>query len=266
MSRRTTDPMALRSPLLFALFGWYLRRRVRRAFHAVRLSGPLPVLPRDRPVIVFSNHPSWWDPAIYIVLAGRLFPDRPGFGPMEATALARYRFFRRLGIFGIDKGSAAGARRFLQVCQQVLGGAGGAGGAAMLWVTAEGDFTDVRVRPVRLRPGIAHLASLVPNALLLPLAFDYVFWNESRPELLARFGAPIEADRSVRPAQWRERLEGALTVEMDALAAEAIGRSPRRFTTLLRGRAGAAPTYDLYRRARSLLAGQRFTAAHEEEA
>ena len=89
--------------------------------------------PADR-VIVFGNHPSWWDPALYIVLANELFRGRPGFGPMDRESLARYGFFRRLGIFGIDKGSAAGARRFLDVARRVLASQGERG-RAMIWVT-----------------------------------------------------------------------------------------------------------------------------------
>ena len=90
----------------------YLRWAAGRRFRAIRLSGlDTATLPADRPVIVYSNHPSWWDPAVYILLSGLCFGGRPGFGPMEEEALVRYGFFRRLGIFGIDKHTAAGARR-----------------------------------------------------------------------------------------------------------------------------------------------------------
>jgi 1-acyl-sn-glycerol-3-phosphate acyltransferase len=214
---------------------------------------------------VFSNHPSWWDPATYILLADLRFRGRPGFGPMENTALGRYGFFRRLGIFGIDPHSAVGARRFLSVARRVLTTCRGPGGRAMLWVTAEGAFTDPRQRPVRLRPGIAHLAALVPDALLVPLAVEYVFWNESRPELLLRVGTPLAADRTIRPADWTRHLETALTETMDALAADAQARNPARFTRLMRGSTGVGGIYDLWRRLRALLAGRRFVAAHGDD-
>ena len=265
MAAGGADPVALRSELLFRLFGFYLQLRLRGSFHAIRLSGPSPVLPPERPVILFSNHPSWWDPALYLVLANILFPGRPGFGPMDQQALARYGFFRRLGIFGIGKNSAAGARRFLEVARAVLASRGG-GGRAMVWVTAEGDFTDPRRRPVSLRPGISHLARAVPDALLLPLAIEYVFWNESRPELLVRFGNPIPADPSIRPAEWNRLLQEALSREMDALASDSMSRDKKRFRPLLRGSAGSSWIYDLYRRMRAGRAGRPFTPAHEEEA
>ena len=230
------------------------------------MSGAPDRLPRDRPLIIFSNHPSWWDPALYLVLADGLFRGRPGFGPMDAPSLERYGFFRKLGIFGLEKDSAAGARRFLQVARHVLTDCAGPRGRAMLWVTAEGHFTDPRQRPVLLRAGIAHLARVVPDALLVPLATEYVFWNESRPELLLRFGTPIPADAGLRPAQWNLILQDALAGELDALAADSMTRDKRLFRPVLRGVAGSSMIYDLYRRARAALSGKVFSAAHEEEA
>jgi len=266
MAEPRGGPAALRSETLFRLFGFYLKWRFRRSFHAIRISGSLANLPRDRPVIVFGNHPSWWDPALYIVLADNLFRGRPGFGPMDAPSLARYGFFRKLGIFGIDKHGAAGARRFLEVARDVLTGCNGPGGRAMLWITAEGDFTDPRQRPVTLRPGLAHLARAVPEALLLPLAVEYTFWNESKPELLLRFGVPIPADAGVRPAEWNVILQDALTREMDILAAASMSRDKAFFQPVLRSQAGSSMIYDLYRRARAIRSGRGFSPAHEEEA
>ena len=266
MAGRRADPVALRSEWLFRLFGFYLRLRFRGTFHAVRMSGAFAELPRDRPLIIFGNHPSWWDPALYFMLADGLFGGRPGFGPMDAPSLARYGFFRKLGVFGIDKDSPAGARRFLEVARHVLKDCSGPGGRAMIWVTAEGHFTDPRQRPVALRAGISHLARAVPDALLVPLAVEYVFWNESRPELLLRFGAPIAADPGLRPAEWNRILQDALTVELDALAADSMSRDKRRFHPVLRGGAGSSLVYDLYRRTRAMLSGKVFTPAHEEEA
>lgn len=258
--------LARRSPTLFWLFGWYLRWYFYRSFHTVRISrGGLPPAIGDRPLIVYSNHPSWWDPAVYILAGSRLFPGRQGFGPMDSEALARYGVLQRMGAFGVPQDGPRGAAIFLRTSLAVL-----ARPASMLWMTAEGTFTDHRTRPVVLRPGLAHLARRVPDAVILPLALEYSFWNESRAEILIRFGAPLETgldkaglDNSV--AAWNQRLETALTDTMDALAVESRTRNPSLFQPLMRGGAGIGGIYDAWRHLRAALAGRRFDPSHGGE-
>ena len=254
------DPVALRSERMFGVFARYLAWRMSREFHGVRLSGDgVPALSAGRPLIVYSNHPSWWDPAMMIVLAHRLFPGRPGFAPMEQAAFERYGIFRRMGVFGIADGGA-GAKRFLEVADRALDAPGG-----MLWVNAEGAFTDARARPVVLRPGVAHLARRRPDALLVPLAMEFGFWDESKPEALARFGTPIVLDGARTVREIDARLTESLSRTMDGLAADSMTRDPGRFRALVRGRTGADLVYDGWRRAKSLMRGRRFDPAHGAE-
>ena len=246
---------------MFQIFSRYLRwYYLPRYFHAVRLSRggqPRPAL--GRPLIVYSNHPSWWDPALYILLAASLFPGRPSFGPMEAKALSRYGLLERMGVFGIELDTPRGAARFLEVSQRVL-----ASPASILWITAEGRFTDARQRPMRLRPGLAHLARRVPQALILPLAIEYSFWNESRPEALARFGVPIDCGSGERSVpEWTACLEQELTACMDVLAVESMNRDPSMFRPLVRGGAGIGGVYDGWRRLRAWGTRRHFDASHE---
>ncbi len=234
------------------------------SFRALRVSraGGRPAIAPDRKLIVYGNHPSWWDPAVYMLLSARLFPGRPGFGPMEEEAFRKYGIFRRMGVFGIASDTRAGARRFLLTSERALASPGG-----MMWITAEGAFSDPRARPIRLRAGIAHLARRVPGVVLVPLALSYEFWNESRPEALARFGAPLDTGAETGAASARalaSLLEDRLAAAMDALAAETTTRDTSLFTTIVKGRAGADAAYDLWRRGRALLRGQRFSPAHEE--
>jgi len=257
---RRDDPIAARSAFLVALFCRYVRRDMRRKFHALRLAHADPLaLPPDRPAIVYSNHPSWWDPAVFFVLHQRCFPARAGYGPMDADALERYAVFRRLGVFGVEPG-ARGAARFLEVATRVLEHP-----ANVLWITAEGAFTDVRKRPVRLRPGIAHLARRLPGVMLVPLALEYTFWNESKPEALVRFGRPMAADAGLSVTDWTHRLEAALTEAMDALAAATMMRDPALFEGLTRSTVGVGGPYDLWRRLRAATTGRRFDPSHEGE-
>lgn len=253
------EVVARRSPALVRFFTGIMTRRMRGAFHCVRLAREgQPRAAGGRPLIVYLNHPSWWDPALIVVLADRLFPGHPGFGPIDAEALQKYRFMARIGLFPVERGQA-GAVNFLRQSLGVLGDP-----QAILWVTAEGHFTDPRRRPVLLRPGIAHLARRLPQAILLPLAVEYTFWEESTPEVLVRFGDAVDAADHVGldVGRWRELLENRLADTMDALAVDSMSRDPDRFETLLGGRVGVGGVYDLWRRAAATLAGRRFHAGH----
>jgi 1-acyl-sn-glycerol-3-phosphate acyltransferase len=255
-------PVRRRSPWLIRGFSRYVRRYLRRHFHAVRLArGGRPEAPPEGPLVIVLNHPSWWDPLVGAVLAG-LFPGREHYAPIEAAALARYRFFEWLGFFGVHPGTRQGAREFLRTGAAIL-----ARPDAALWVTAQGEFTDPRQRPVRLRPGVGHLLRRLHGGVVLPLALEYPFWQERTPEALARFGAPIPVgrgrERSVE--EWMHLIEAGLTAAQDALAADAQRRDPQAFEVLLGGKAGVGGVYDLWRRLRAWLRGERFQAAHAAE-
>ena len=267
--RREGDPappcVSRRSAWRVALFRRYARRYVARSFHAVRLArGTRPSLP-EGPVVVVLNHPSWWDPLIALVLTD-LWPDRVPFAPIESRALARYGFFDRLGFFGVEPGTARGARTFLRTSLAIAEIPN-----AMLWVTAQGQFTDVRRRPVVLRGGVGHLVGRLDRGCVVPLALEYPFWNERGPEALARFGRPIAiADagggRGGPSADaWTALIARDLEATQDALAVEAQGRDPRAFEVLLAGGAGVGGVYDLWRRTRAGLLGRGFRPEHDRD-
>lgn len=252
-----TEVVAARSPALCSFFGSVMRRQMQRHFHAVRIAkaGP-PRLPERHAAIMYTNHPSWWDPALFMVLTTTLLHGRKGYGPIEAGQLERYGFMRRIGVYGIEPGTR-GAAAFLRTSSAIL-----ADPESVLWVTAEGAFADPRRRPVRLRPGTAHLMARLEGVVAIPLALEYPFWTERLPEALCRFGEPLQSGDGGSVAHWQARLEERLALTMDALAADAIAREPGRFDLVLRGRSGVGGVYDLFRRARAAARGERFEPEH----
>jgi 1-acyl-sn-glycerol-3-phosphate acyltransferase len=253
-------PDERRSPALVRAFGAIMARAVRRQFHALRIARPGPPrLPPDRPAVIYLNHPSWWDPALAAVLATRCFPDRASYGPIDREALARYPFMARIGLFGIEPEGPRGGAAFLRTGLRLL-----ADPATLLWVTAQGRFVDARARPVRLRPGLAHLARRLDRAVLVPLAVEYPFWDERTPEALCRFGRPTatEDHPGLSVGAWTALLERRLEEAMDALAGDAAARDPRPFEVLVRGTAGVGGVYDLWRRARARMRGEAFRPEH----
>lgn len=258
--RAAPDPVALRHPGMVAFFTRIMERQMRGAFRAVRVAKPgVPDLPAGRPLVVYSNHPSWWDPAFGIVLLGRVFPNHQGFAPIEAAMLARYGFFRRMGFFGVEEGRR-GAAAFLVASQKIL-----ADPRRTLWITAQGRFADVRERPLALRPGVAHLLARMPEAVALPMALEYPFWSEKRPEALCAFGEPLDGREGLGGAAWAERLEGALTATCDRLATLAMARDVTAFDHVLSGRAGVGGVYGLWQRSKALIRGEPYRPDHMAE-
>ena len=248
------------SALLFRVFSGYARGYVRRHFHSMRMAGTPPELPsHGAPVLVYLNHAAWWDPLTCLLLARQFFGARSHYAPIDARALVRYGFFRKLGFFGVEQGTRRGAARFLRAGSAVL-----ARSDAVLWVTAEGEFRDPRQRPVQLRPGVAHLLRHMTAGVVLPLAVEYTFWQERTPELLVRFGDALDASTfaGLSVAERQDRLTAALERTMDRLAADSIRRNPAAFTTLLGGRAGIGGVYDVWRRAKAFVRREHFTPEH----
>jgi len=259
------EPEVLRrySPRMMRWFARWLGGYFRRNFDGVRLSlAGEPPAGGDQPYIIYTNHPSWWDPVLFIYLSNALIPDRRMFGPFDAEALAKYPMFRRLGCYPVERSTRRGAADFLQTSRAIL-----AAPNTVLWITVQGEFADTRQRPLVLQPGLAHLMRRLESGIVVPLAVEYPFWNERRPEALVRFGRPLEvasnADKSV--ADLDTLLAEHLTETMDDLAEEAINRDATRFRTLLLGRTGVGGTYDINRRLKAWLSGRRFDSAHGDE-
>ena len=252
-----TDPRRLYSPRLLALFERYLERYVGRQFNGLRVacSGKPPTL--DRPTIVYSNHPSWWDPIVLLLAARRLFPGKRLYAPIDAAALDRYCILGRCGLFPIEPGTFQGAADFMRVARSILREPG-----TLLGLTAQGEFSDVRQRPLQLKGSVARLLGEDPNWQAIPVAVEYTFWNERQPEVLLSLGRPERAAGLSKDAL-QARLEGSLERELDALAALAAARDAGAFETLVEGRRlGVGGTYDSYLALRQRLKGQRFDPAH----
>ena len=254
------DPTKTRKDWFFRGFrDRYCLGYVRKHFHAVRLSlASYPIPPAEGPVIVVLNHPSWWDPLICTVLS-REFGRREHYGVIDAAMLKKYGFFTWLGFFGVDPLTLRGAARFLRVATKLL-----AGTDRVFWITAQGDFADVRTRPMNLRSGVGHLIARLPRSTVLPVAFEYAFWTERTPEALVRIGLPIVVTdpKAYDGAGWTAVIEAALTETLDTLNRESMGRDPAAFRTLLGGKAGVGGFYQRWQAIKARLTGKRFDPVH----
>ncbi len=211
------------------------------------------------PLVVVSNHPSWWDPLVGLVLTGLMHENCVHYCPIDINGLRQYPFLERLGFFGVEVGTVGGSLAFLRRSQAILSHS-----ESVLWITPQGIFVDARTRPAVFKEGIGHLAYRQSAATIVPMAIEYPFWNDRCPEALVRFGEPIRitAQRSTSPQAWTSRIERAVEQTQDLLAREAQQRDPAAFLTVIGGTSGVGGIYDLWRRVRSSLHGESFDPEH----
>lgn len=255
------SPVTRRSVPIHRFMVSYFERYFVRHMNALRIAAwGHPPAGAKGPLVVYSNHPAWWDAAIYILAADRLFPALESYAPIDAAMLRRYGIFGRIGAFGVDLDTPRGAAAFLETSSEILSSPGRA-----LWIAAQGRFGDVRERPLGLKPGVARLVELAPDCTVLPLAIEYGFWQERGAEAFMAFGPPMQGSmlfalpRDVR----LERLEQVLTVALDRLGKDVQSREPARFLTILEGRAGVGGLYDGWRRMAAAVRGRRFDPSHK---
>ena len=243
-------------PLLL-WFRWIVRRNFRREFHAVRLQGVDRLAGLDAPLLVYANHSGWWDPMVAFLLSGALLKGRRHYAPMDATALKKYKILTWLGVFPVEASSARGAVRFLRAGEAILRGGG------VLWVTPQGRFADVRERPLVFKPGMAALAARVPGCIVLPMAIEYVFWDERTPETLLLLGEPVRVVAGETTEALEARLKVALETVMAEMQTRAVSRDAGQFErVLLEGRVGVGGFYGIGKRAKGWLTRRPYTPEH----
>lgn len=245
-------------------FARYALRLLKRRFHATRiLLGDGEKLASlnglDEPVIALQSHASWWDPLIALVIWNRYLGSRDLLMPMDVEQLARFGFFRRLGVFGIDPDDPASLEAMRGY---VLDRFEDVRARPTLGLTPQGRFTDPR-EAIRLRPGAAAIAAASPRPpRVVTVAIEYPFWQDQRPEVLIAVStceAP-DSGTSSRPstADWHRSMTAAMTDAAQRLRAAAIDRSPAAFEPVdrrLGGEARINPMMDAWLRLRGRSGG-----------
>ena len=172
----------------------WVARTLRRRFSGVFVAGGehLRALDGTRAAVGCVNHTNWWDGFVLYVLSHRRLPHDI-YLAMEESNLRRYRFFTRMGVFGVDLSPGARNVAALRYAVKRLRAVEN-GRAALIWMFVQGELVGDR-RPVEVRPGAAFLARQ-GDAALLPVALRYAWMSESRPSVFVRAGRPLAADAS----------------------------------------------------------------------
>lgn len=248
------------SPKVIRGFSIVVRRMFRKHFASVRaVKGSIEILRtldrREGAAIIALNHSSWWDPLVCVLLGKRLMRSRTHAAPMDIEQLRRFKFMRKIGIFGVAPDDPRSLPRMVRHVKERFASEP----RCTLWITPQGEFRDVRDE-IALRPGAGAVAARACERREIPvlaLAIEYTFWEDKRPEVFLRVervappDLPEFASRAERIEAWTSEIERAMRENQSALAQIVMERDPRPFDIVLGGKEGANhPLYDLWLRLR----------------
>ena len=264
MSQRKAVDLPVSKKWLVDGFCWYIKRMVAKQFISFGVQAELlnmdsigKSIGESGPIIAFANHASWWDPIAAMLLQRKYFSNRTFYAPIDADALENYQIMAQLGFYGVRMQRFDGASYFLRITKAILERK-----RVTIWITPEGQFSDVRDHSLSLMPGLSHLASKIPGVTFVPVAFEYGFWNESRPQIFARFGAPISQQAGLQKDEWSDLLNDRLRQTQTELARSVIARDPKAFEYLVASRPVRLGWYDYGRSWSARLRGKPFDPRH----
>jgi hypothetical protein len=184
----------------------YILRQFRKAFQGLYFLGPLPELDPSLPLLVTPNHSTWWDGFFFYILNKRVW-NREGYLMMLEEQLAKYRFFSRIGAFGIEPNLPRRSYEALRYSADVLRDPGNA-----LCIFPQGVLRYTEVRPLEFRRGVGYILELYSGDVnLLPLGIRCEFLTGQRPEAFFMADRVYRVNRqSFEGIQWLEQQEGDL--------------------------------------------------------
>ena len=167
---------------------------------------------QDVPTILFAPHCNWWDGIVYYNITHRIFHKEIR---LMVEELNRFPLLRRGGAYSVNKKSPQSAMEALKYSIEVVGDT-----RNLLCIFPQGIIRPPHFRPFEFQTGLAYIAQ---NAVkrygkvnLIPLAIDYCFLRDNRPEVIVKFGKRIELrDSNIDRKQYTHLLERALTEVCD---------------------------------------------------
>ena len=142
---------------------------------------------KNYPNIIFAPHNNWWDGIVGYNLMRRAFKVRTR---MMIEEMNRFPLFALIGAFPVNKASAQEAMKALKYIVDDLKDAD-----MGFWIFPQGIVRPPNYRPIEFQTGLAYVAQNVAKkhggVNLIPVAVNYTFLREDRPECLAEVGEPI---------------------------------------------------------------------------
>jgi len=159
-------------------------------FYAMRYKGYENYLSRDEkyPTILFAPHTNWWDGIVGYNICNRLIGKEIR---LMVEELNRFPLLQRGGAFNVNKKSPQASMEALKYSVDVLADLNN-----LLYIFPQGIIKPPNFRPIEFQTGLVYIAQKAAKKYgkvnLLPIAVNYFFLRDNRPEVLIEFGENIQ--------------------------------------------------------------------------
>lgn len=193
------------------IFHIYVMRLMKRHFHAFHLFGDVPQPNPNLPLLLIPNHSTWWD-GFFVYLLNEEIIKREIYLMMLDRQLAKYKFFSRIGAFGITPGDRENVNESLNYTVELLQKKN-----VMITMFPQGILLPWGKRPLNFKKGIESIIQLYNKPInILPLAIRAEYGGEQRSEVFFQFGENFVVDaNSFQGIKWLEEVELDLLDELE---------------------------------------------------
>jgi 1-acyl-sn-glycerol-3-phosphate acyltransferase len=228
---------AKKNSVIGSLFAFYHKRLLKKHFYRIHLNGRdnLTTLGMDTPVILAANHSNWWDGFIAYYLTNRLMKC-DDFLMMDIEQLRKYKFFRYVGVFSVDRKNPAEAMRSINYAADIIKNT-----KRCLWIFPQGEMTPQDKRPLVFYSGISKIAERAGKVKIIPVAFRYEFLMEQRPEVFISIGKPVEFTAGNK--NFTAELEQLMTAQLDELKSD-VTNGTGNFEIVFTGKSSRNKSFD----------------------
>jgi len=178
-------------------------------FCAFRYKGFEKYLNRDSkvPTIFFAPHTNWWDGIVGYNICNRLCKKEIR---LMIEELNRFPLLRRGGGFSVNKKSPQASMEALKYSVRGLKDVNN-----ILYLFPQGIINPPNHRPIVFQSGLSYIAQKAVKAYgkvnLFPIAVNYLFLRDNRPEVWVEFGDLIElSDEKINRKEYAEYLAQTL--------------------------------------------------------
>ena len=168
---------------------------IENRFHSLKIKNQENFEKRNKnyATIVYAPHSNWWDGILAYNISRRVFKHKMN---LMIEELNRFPILSLVGGYSVNKISAQESMKSLKYSVEILKNP-----KMIVWIFPQGIIKPPNSRPFEFQTGLAYI---VQNAIkqyggvnLVPLAIDYTFLREDKPEIIADVGEPIFIDSPI---------------------------------------------------------------------